>query len=208
MVKVLVVDDTDFMRNQIHKFLGAARIQVIDECDSGEQALIAVAMEQYDIIVMNIYMPGISGIETVVKIREQGIDTPILMSTTDCEKDTVIHAIHAGANNYLIKPFTLEQLLYKLKKTLNPDKAVEIQLEEPVEEEPLSPVKEETVPEARVSQLTPGMVILQHIKASKGQLLIPAGTKLTSDHVGKIKQLLNQNNVADQMIRMSPKMEL
>lgn len=115
-MKVLIVDDSGVMRHVISRELVALGFleHFLSEAPDGEKALALVSSNHYDLITMDWNMPNLSGIDAVKAIRDKGITTPILMVTTEAERANVIQAIQLGANNYLIKPFTKEDLREKI----------------------------------------------------------------------------------------------
>ena len=119
-MKVLVVDDSMVMRKIILNALVDIGIgeDSIEQCGDGSQAIAAVAKGSFDLILMDWNMPSVPGIDAVKSIRSSGNKTPIIMVTTEGEKDRVITAIQAGANNYLVKPFDAKDLKQKVKATL------------------------------------------------------------------------------------------
>jgi two-component system chemotaxis response regulator CheY len=114
-MKVLIVDDSAVMRKIIMRELTALSVTEgdISQAEDGEQAVKAVCEDKYDLILMDWNMPNMLGIDAVKAIRAKGINTPIIMVTTESEKANVIAAIQAGANNYLAKPFTKEDFAAK-----------------------------------------------------------------------------------------------
>lgn len=112
-MRFLIVDDAVFMRNMIRKALTSFGYSDFTEATSGDEAIKKVSEMQFDIILMDWNMP-VPGIDAVKAIRKMGIKTPIVMVTTEGEKMKVIKAVQAGANNYLVKPFTPEQLKEKI----------------------------------------------------------------------------------------------
>lgn len=121
-MKVLIVDDSGVMRRVLGRELVAVGFvtENLSEAADGEEALTMVAESTYDLITMDWNMPNLLGIDAVREIRARGITTPILMVTTEAEKSNVVTAIQAGANNYLIKPFTKDDLQEKVKQLLGP----------------------------------------------------------------------------------------
>lgn len=115
-MKVLIVDDSSTMRRIARKVLeDNCKFEYI-EASNGAEAVAAAADSAIGIILMDWNMPEMSGIDAVKAIRAKGNKTPIVMVTTEAEKRRVIEAIQAGINDYLVKPFTPEQLLEKVKK--------------------------------------------------------------------------------------------
>ncbi|MDP8245339.1 MAG: response regulator [Candidatus Hinthialibacter antarcticus] len=117
-MRFLIVDDAQFMRNLIRKTLTKYGYSDFTEATSGDEAIDAASKEAFDIILMDWNMP-VPGIDAVKAIRSMGIKTPIVMVTTEGEKMKVIKAVQAGANNYLIKPFTPDQLKEKIDQVVN-----------------------------------------------------------------------------------------
>lgn len=117
-MRALVVDDSVVMRRVLAGALRGAEITEVDEAGNGQEALDAVAKSSYDIILMDWNMPTMSGIDAVRGIRAKGVNTPIIMVTTEAEKSRIIEAIKAGAQNYVIKPFEPATIIGKIKDTL------------------------------------------------------------------------------------------
>lgn len=114
-MKALVVDDSMTIRRIVIKALGIAGINDTTEAADGMEALGATASDTFDVILLDWNMPKLSGIDTLKALREKGDKTPVIMVTTEAEKSRVIEAIKTGANDYLIKPFSPDQLAAKVK---------------------------------------------------------------------------------------------
>ncbi|HRK35070.1 MAG TPA: response regulator, partial [Candidatus Hydrogenedentes bacterium] len=104
-MRALVVDDSGVMRKILIGALGRANITEVDQAADGKEAVEAVLMNDYDLVLMDWNMPNMLGIDAVRAIRASGKTMPIIMVTTEAEKGRVIEALKAGANNYVIKPF-------------------------------------------------------------------------------------------------------
>ncbi|MEW6236364.1 MAG: response regulator [Candidatus Omnitrophota bacterium] len=119
-MKVLVVDDSGAMRKYVIAALSSIPgFTHFDEAEDGKKALEAARTQNYDLIMMDWNMPALSGLDAVIAMRSLGINTPIIMATTNAEKKQVVNALKAGANDYVIKPFTHELLAAKCRKTLS-----------------------------------------------------------------------------------------
>jgi two-component system, chemotaxis family, chemotaxis protein CheY len=119
-MKVLVVDDSTVMRKVIIRELnklGLTAEHIVEAVD-GIAGLAAIADPTLDLVLMDWNMPGMLGIDVVRKARGAGIKTPIMMVTTEGEKTNVVIAIQAGANNYLVKPFTSEDFAAKFEQVV------------------------------------------------------------------------------------------
>lgn len=121
-LKFLVVDDSTVMRKVIITAL-QNKMDVLDEnilqaSDGVEAVDMATTQEGISVILMDWNMPNKLGIDAVRDIRAEGIKTPIIMVTTEGEKQNVVTAIQAGANNYVIKPFNADDLCAKIDQAL------------------------------------------------------------------------------------------
>jgi two-component system chemotaxis response regulator CheY len=119
-MKVLLVDDSKMMRNIQKKILEQLGNVEFTEAGDGIQALEAMARagHKFDLILIDWNMPNMDGFTLVGKIRSVDKTTPLIMVTTESEKERIIEAIKAGVNNYALKPFTPEILLGKIRQTL------------------------------------------------------------------------------------------
>lgn len=113
---ILVVDDESQIRRVMRSTL-SSKGYVIREATTGEEAVEAVRRERPDLILLDVNMPGIGGIEAAREIREM-CDAPIIMLTVrNAERDKVI-ALDAGADDYVVKPFGIEELLARIRAAL------------------------------------------------------------------------------------------
>jgi two-component system chemotaxis response regulator CheY len=124
-MRVLLVDDSRTMRNIQKKVLESMGAKEFAEAGDGLEALTVIASNPapFDCILVDWNMPNMDGRTLVAKIREKDKATPLIMVTTEAEKTRVIDAIKAGVNNYVIKPFTPEALMEKVKQTLEKRRA-------------------------------------------------------------------------------------
>lgn len=114
-MKALVVDDSRTIRRIVIKALGIAGIADVIEAGDGAEAIDALQADSFDVILLDWNMPKMSGIEALRAIRGSGDLTPVIMVTTEAEKLRVIEAIKTGADDYLTKPFSPDQLAEKVK---------------------------------------------------------------------------------------------
>jgi two-component system, chemotaxis family, chemotaxis protein CheY len=119
-MKILLVDDSRTMRNIQKNVLKALGDHEITEAGDGMEALtaIAAAHSTFDLMLFDWNMPNMDGLVLVKRVRETNKTTPIIMVTTEAEKERIIDAVKAGVNNYVIKPFTPDALLDRVKSTL------------------------------------------------------------------------------------------
>jgi two-component system response regulator MprA len=116
-VNVLVVDDEPAVRNALERALSQAGYGVGVAAD-GEQALAAVEAGAPDALVLDVLMPGIDGLEVCRRLRTSGNGVPVLMLTAREAVEDRVAGLDAGADDYLVKPFALEELLARLRALL------------------------------------------------------------------------------------------
>lgn len=117
-MNALVIDDSKVMRTIQKNGLGPLGFNDVAEAADGVEGLAEVSKKMPELILLDWNMPNMDGIEFITKFRELGHLTPVIMVTTEAEKSRVIQAIKAGVNNYLMKPFTPEQLKERVEQTL------------------------------------------------------------------------------------------
>jgi two-component system, OmpR family, response regulator MprA len=114
---VLVVDDDRPVRDSLRRALGLEGYEVLLAAD-GMEAIRKVADDSPDIVVLDVMMPGVDGFGVVRRLRQDGIDTPILLLTArDAVADRVT-GLTTGADDYLVKPFALEELVARIEALL------------------------------------------------------------------------------------------
>ena len=118
--KILIIEDHQEMVLVLSKFLSEQGFQ-IESAESGEDALKKIKKSKPDAILMDIMLPGISGIELTQQIRSNGfIDSyiPILMLTAKNEVSDVVHGLEVGADDYIIKPFHFDELVARINTAI------------------------------------------------------------------------------------------
>ncbi|MEI8644838.1 response regulator transcription factor [Pseudoalteromonas sp. Hal040] len=113
-IRVLYVEDDKRFAATVIEFLEIMGL-VCDYCDNGLQGVILAEKNQYDVIVSDINMPKLDGLGMCQKLRQQGIDTPLLMLTALHDLDDKLAGFDCGADDYLTKPFELKELLARIK---------------------------------------------------------------------------------------------
>ena len=111
---VLLVDDEEDLLRTIIKRLSKRGIRA-QGASRGEQALAMLAEEARDVVVLDVKMPGMDGIEVLKRIKAQWPTTEVIMLTGHASIDAAMEGMGCGAFDYLMKPADLEDLLYKLK---------------------------------------------------------------------------------------------
>lgn len=113
-MKVLLVEDEERMLQALTELLRQEGYEV-DECSDGVSGLDAVLSNIYDVIILDVMLPGKSGFSIAREARESGVRTPILMLTARGELDDKVMGLDSGADDYLTKPFMTRELLARIR---------------------------------------------------------------------------------------------
>jgi two-component system response regulator MprA len=116
-MKVLIVDDEPGVRSALQRALALERHDVA-LAEDGQQALDLLAESAVDAIVLDVAMPRVNGLEVCRRLRAAGDRTPVLMLTARDAIDDRVDGLDAGADDYLVKPFALRELLARLRALL------------------------------------------------------------------------------------------
>ena len=117
-LKILVVDDESRMRKLVKDFLTKKNFQVLEAGDGEEAMDIFYKEKDIALIILDVMMPKMNGVEVLQKLRAEGIKTPIMMLTAKAEKDDRITGFNAGADDYLPKPFEPDELIARVRAML------------------------------------------------------------------------------------------
>ncbi len=120
---ILVVEDEIKITRFIKKGLEMEHYTV-DTAYDGKEGLDKAEVNNYDLIILDIMLPKMSGIEACKKIREKKIDTPIIMLTARDTVEDRVNGLDAGADDYLIKPFAFDELVARIRALLRREKTV------------------------------------------------------------------------------------
>ena len=131
-MRALIVDDEPAVRDSLRRVLQAERYDV-DTAADGPEALGKIADAAPDVVILDVLMPEMSGLEVCRRMRMAGNWTPVLMLTAREAVSDRVAGLDAGADDYLAKPFALEELLARLRalvRRLTSDGAVELSFRE------------------------------------------------------------------------------
>ncbi len=115
-VRILVVDDEERIRRLLKMYLEREGY-MIDEAEDGNQALVKAKSTDYDLILLDIMMPGKDGIEVCREIREKK-STPIIMLTAKGEEMNRVQGFEVGTDDYIVKPFSPREVILRVKALL------------------------------------------------------------------------------------------
>ena len=117
MIKILLVDDHAIVREGIRRIIDdTSGITISAEASTGQTALDLIWKEKYDLVILDISMPGKNGLQTLKEIKKHDAELPVLMLSMHAEKQYAMRAIKAGASGYLTKESASEQLVSAIRK--------------------------------------------------------------------------------------------
>ncbi len=113
--KILVVDDEEIIRQSL-SFVLNKEGYVVDEAENGKIAYDKLLEDTYDLVITDLEMPGMKGIELLEKVKKVNIQTSVIIITAYGSLDTAISALRNGASDYLLKPIEFDELLIKIRR--------------------------------------------------------------------------------------------
>ncbi|HAF53998.1 MAG TPA: sigma-54-dependent Fis family transcriptional regulator, partial [Thauera sp.] len=111
----LVVDDEEGMRNFLERTL-ARRCGMVQAAADAEHAAALMARLHFDLLILDIALPGKSGIEWLHELREHGYTGDVILVTAFADMETAIDALRGGASDFILKPFRVDQILNSIKR--------------------------------------------------------------------------------------------
>jgi len=178
MTKILVVDDDDQLRTSFSKLLREEGYQVVSAA-SGEAGIEIVETTPLDLVILDVRLPGINGIDAFKAIKKMDAKLPVIIVTAFGTTDTAIEAIKAGAFDYLLKPFDIPEMLAMIIQAVDAGYC----MRSPVE---LDAAPKTFSPNAIVGQ-SPGM---QRVYKSIGRVAQTHATVLIQGESGTGKELV------------------
>lgn len=114
--KILIVDDEDRIRRLLKMYMEKEGY-VIEEAEDGETALQLALDHEYDLILLDLMLPGMDGLEVCEQLRKQKA-TPVIMLTAKGEETNRVQGFEVGADDYVVKPFSPREVIYRVKAVL------------------------------------------------------------------------------------------
>jgi len=128
-MRVLVVEDERKVAKALRDGLEAERYDV-SVAASGEEGFFLVNHEIFDLVLLDLMLPRRNGIEVLTTLRKRGLQTPVLILTAKDAVEDRVHGLDSGADDYLVKPFAIPELLARIRALLRrgrPDKVLKLQ---------------------------------------------------------------------------------
>lgn len=115
--KILVVDDEEIIRESL-SFVLKKEGYIVEEAENGKAAYDKIVESSFDVMITDLEMPGIKGIQLIEEIQKLSIQTAVMVITAYGSLDTAISALRNGASDYILKPIEFDEILFKIKKLL------------------------------------------------------------------------------------------
>ena len=119
MAKILVVDDAMFMRRMVSQLVESFGHEIVGEAGNGQEALEHYRNLTPDLVMMDITMPEVDGIEGVILIRNEFPDARIIICSAMGQQEMVVRAIQAGAKDFIVKPFQPDRVKSAIDRVLS-----------------------------------------------------------------------------------------
>jgi heavy metal response regulator len=116
-MRILLVEDDKNVARFISKGL-KENLFLVDLASDGEEGFELITQEKYDLIILDILLPKMDGWQVLQKIKEKGIETPVIILTARDSTPDVVKGLNLGADDYLIKPFSFSELLARMRAIL------------------------------------------------------------------------------------------
>jgi heavy metal response regulator len=124
-MRILVVEDDKNIAHVIKKGL-KENYFALDTAYDGEEGLYLALHERYDLLILDIMLPKMDGIEVLKSIRERGIDTPVIFLTAKVAERDIVQGLNVGADDYMVKPFSINELSARVRAILRRGKTERI----------------------------------------------------------------------------------
>jgi DNA-binding NarL/FixJ family response regulator len=196
--RVLLVDDHDLFRTGIRTLLDDQEVQVVGECTNGRDALEAVRELAPDVVVMDINMPGLSGVEATREISKTAPLTRVLVLTISDEDADVMDAIIAGACGYLLKDTSIPDLVHGIQAAAVGESLVSPTIATKVLQRLRTSAAANGVPQAKAELSERELQVLKLVANGKDNAAIAAdlhiSPKTVKNHISNILMKLQIEN--------------
>ena len=125
-IKVLIADDHDLIRQGLKTILNyEADISVIGEASNGKEALFMIETHKPDVLLIDINMPLMSGLEVLKVIKDNKLSVKVLLLTVESDKKTILDAIEIGADGYILKGSSTQELIDGIRRVFNDENYID-----------------------------------------------------------------------------------
>ena len=197
---ILIVDDDDRIRSLLKDYLSENNY-IVSTAENAEQAKERLEFIKFDIIILDVMMPGQSGYELTKEIKKQ-IKVPIILLTAKGEVENRIKGLELGADDYIGKPFEPKELLLRIKNIVNKNNKIDLKSKHKVGDA-----------EIDLNKLTITLNnISKKINNSEKKVLIEMlanpGTIYSREEIGKISGIIQERSIDVMITRLRQKLEV
>ena len=169
-MRILVVEDEPKVASFIRRAL-EEESYAVDVCADGQKGLDWAQSIDYDLVILDLMLPGIPGLELLKQLRKSGVKTPVVILTARSEVDQRVKGLDAGADDYLTKPFAIEELLARARALLRRAGGAPTGILQ-VDDLVLNPVtREVTRGSQRIDLTTKEYALLEYLMRNAGRVL-------------------------------------
>jgi two-component system nitrate/nitrite response regulator NarL len=186
-MRVLLIDDHALVRRGLEELLHSRQVEVVATAGSGEEGVRLALELAPEVILLDVKMPGMNGIETLQQLRARGVTVPVIMLTMSREDDDLRAALRGGAQGYLLKDMDPEELLPALEAACRGDNVVAKELVGTlarIVQSNSAKAEEAPRPVAPFAELTPRELdILEHVAVGLSNKMIARALSITDGTV-------------------------
>ena len=197
---ILIVDDDDRIRNLLKDYL-AENNYIVSTAENADQAREKLLYLKFDILILDVMMPGQNGYDQTKEIKKQ-IKTPIILLTAKGEVEDRIKGLELGADDYLGKPFEPKELLLRIKNIINKDKKIDLKSKHNVGLAKID-LNKMTVnlndKEKKINNSEKKVLI---------EMLANPGTTYSREEIGKISGITQERSIDVMITRLRQKLEI
>ena len=203
-MRILLVEDEKEINNFIKKSL-EAECYVVDGAGDGEEGANLALANSYDLILLDNQMPKKTGLEVCNEVRAAGISTPILILSVKSETTTKVDLLNAGADDYLTKPFSLDELFARIKALLRRPKTIKNEILQ-IDNLVLDTIKGTVKRGNKEIYLTrKEIILLQYLMQNQGVIL---SRSMILEHVWDISVDPFSNTIESHILSLRKKIDL
>ncbi|MCU1351278.1 MAG: two component transcriptional regulator, LuxR family [Acidimicrobiales bacterium] len=123
-IRLMLADDHRMLREGLHRSMAEEGFDVVGEASDGEEAVELAAALQPDVVLMDVTMPDVNGVEATRRIHDAQPDVRIVMLTMHADEDVIAAAIRAGASGYLVKDCSTDEIADAVRQVMNDDRSL------------------------------------------------------------------------------------
>lgn len=209
MIKIIIADDQPIIRHGLQYVIGLdSELQLVDEAVDGRDLLDKIGQVSYDVILMDIQMPRMDGVEATLLVKKKNPQAKVLILTTFEDEDNILHALENGADGYLLKDSDPDEIIHAIKTIAKGGMLLHPKVTATVvsalrQNKSIAQVKPEALQELTDREYEIACMVMQgHTNREiGGQLYVSEGT--VKNHVTRILDKLQMDNRKQLIVYMT-----